>query len=424
MAAFFHRIQRKKTTKPDETFIWVAHSGEVTQPRTGQQMKPWLPLAGSVENDQVDDRRELFAAWLTTPENPFFAKIEANRIWSQLLGRGIVDPPDDFRDSNPPSNAALLEALAEDFIRSGFDRKHLIRTILNSRTYQASSQTGEFNNDDEKYFSHYQPRLLSAEQLLDAVCHVTELAETFGSLPPGTKATQLPAPDLVKVEFLKTFGQPERQTVCLCERPTDSNLGMAIEFFNGELIYNKIRNGNNRFRKLLAGGKSDEEIITDLYLAAVCRPPTKIELAAGVNFIAEKKDQLGPRNTETETQIAEQSKQISATRTAVYLKLLAEKLQAVPEALRADLQSALLTEEGKRNEVQRYLTEKLGPLVAVSDKNVADAVDDAGKKAIAGAEAKIAELKKGMHTADTLRIEALEDICWAILNTNEFLFQH
>ena len=176
-----------------------------------------------------------------------------NRIWSHLLGRGIVDPPDDFRDSNPPSNAALLEALASDFVKSGFDRKHIIRTILNSRTYQASFEPNDFNRDDAKYFSHYQPRLLSAEQLLDAICHVTDVPEKFGSLPAGTKATHLPAPDLVKHEFLKIFGQPERQTVCQCERSSESNLGMAIQFFNGPLIYNKLRDGNNRFRKLMTG---------------------------------------------------------------------------------------------------------------------------------------------------------------------------
>ena len=137
-------------------------------------------------------------------------KVEVNRIWSHLLGRGIVEPPDDFRDSNPPSNARLLDALAKDFVSSGYDRRHIIRVILNSRTYQASFEPNEYNKNDVKYFSHYEPRLLSAEQLLDAICQVTDIPEKFGSLPPGTKATHLPAPDLANNEFLKTFGQPER----------------------------------------------------------------------------------------------------------------------------------------------------------------------------------------------------------------------
>ena len=128
----------------------------------------------------------------------------------------------------------------------------MLRTILNSRTYQADFRPNDFNKDDVKYFSHYQPRLLFAEQLLDAICAVTALPEKFAGLPAGTKATQLPAPDLAKHEFLKIFGQPERQTVCQCERSSDSNLGMAIQFFNGPLIYGKLRDANNRFRKLLA----------------------------------------------------------------------------------------------------------------------------------------------------------------------------
>ena len=292
MAAFFNRLQRKKGVRPDEFLIFMAKAGEVTQPRTGKQMKPWLPLKGDVEPPADADRRDTLIVWLTAKDNPFFAKIEANRIWSQLFGRGIVDPNDDFRESNPPSNAALLAALSQDFAAHNFDRKQLLRTILNSRTYQADFRPNEFNKEDLKYFSHYQPRLMSAEQLLDAICSVTGLPEQFGGLPAGTKATQIPAPDLVKNEFLKIFGQPERQTVCQCERTNDSNLGMAIQFFNGPLIYNKLRDGNNRFRKLLAANKPDADIITDLYLSAVCRKPTPKELEASTKHIAAKGDKV------------------------------------------------------------------------------------------------------------------------------------
>ncbi len=294
MAAFFNRVQKKKSTRPDDMFVYLARSGEVTQPRTGQQMKPWLPLAGSVEPIADQDRREMFADWLTKPDNPFFAKIEANRIWSHLLGRGIVDPPDDFRESNPPSNAALLDALAKDFVDQGFDRKHMIHTILNSRTYQASSRASDFNKDDAngKYFSHYQPRLLGAEQLLDAICHVTEVDEKFGSLPAGTRATQLPSPDLAKNDFLKIFGQPERQTVCACERSTESNLGQALQLYNGPLIHEKLRNANNRFRRLLTAGKSNDQVVCELYMAALSRQPGDAELEAARRHIESKEDRL------------------------------------------------------------------------------------------------------------------------------------
>lgn len=290
LGAFFHRVQRRKTERPGEMFIYTSFSGDVTQPRTGQVMAPWLPQVGSVESPNDTDRRTAFADWLVNPDNPYFARIEANRIWSQLFARGIVDPIDDFRDSNPPSNATLLDALAKDFVESGYDRKHLLRVILNSRTYQASYQTTDFNKDDSKYFSHQEPRFLGAEQLLDAINRTLALEQTFGSLPAGTLATQLPAPDVAKVDFLKVFGQPERSTVCACERADDSNLGMAIELFNGPMIHGKLRDANNRFRKSLAAGSQVEEVVRDIYLAAVCRPPSDIELKAALEHYSKNKD--------------------------------------------------------------------------------------------------------------------------------------
>lgn len=290
LGAFFNRVQRRKTDRPGEMFIYTSFSGDVTQPRTGQVMAPWLPHVGSIESSNDTDRRNAFAEWLVNPENPYFARIEANRIWSQLFARGIVDPIDDFRDSNPPSNAALLDALAKDFVASGYDRKHILRVILNSRTYQASYHTTEFNQDDSKYFSHQEPRLLGAEQLLDAINRTLALEQKLGSLPAGTLATQLPAPDVVKVDFLKVFGQPERSTVCACERADDSNLGMAIELFNGPLIHEKLRDANNRFRKSLAAGKAVDEVVTEIYLAAVCRQPSHIELNAALEHCRQNPD--------------------------------------------------------------------------------------------------------------------------------------
>ena len=291
MAAVFNRVQKKKTKRPNELVVWSAPSGEVTQPRTGKQMKPWAP-GGDLAMAADDDRRDPFATWLTAKDNPFFARVEVNRIWAQFFGRGLVDPIDDFRDSNPAANFALLDALARDFVEHGFDRRHTIRTILQSRAYQASFRTTPLNQDDSKYASHFQPRLLSAEQLLDAICAVTDVPETFGSLPPGTKATQIPAPDLAKNEFLKTFGQPERQTVCACERSSESNLGMAIQFFNGPLIYEKLKNENNRFRRMIKANKSDQEILNELYLAAVSRAPTQAELDASLKHLAGKPDRV------------------------------------------------------------------------------------------------------------------------------------
>ncbi|MEX2121912.1 MAG: DUF1549 domain-containing protein [Pirellulales bacterium] len=291
IGAFFNRVQRKASARPDELVVYVARAGEVTQPRTGQQMKPWLPLTGDAELPGEGDRRQVFVDWLVQPDNPFFAKVEVNRIWGHLIGRGIVEPVDDFRDSNPPSSAALLDALARDFVEHGFDRKHVLRAILNSRTYQLSSRKNEFNKNDVKYFSHSRTRLLSAEQLLDAICQVTGVPEKYAGLPAGTRATQLPSPD-VDNYFLKVFGQPARETACQCERSNESNLSQALQMINGPLVHSKVRDENNRLRQLLAQGKTNEEIITELYLAAFARRPGEPEMAAAVNHIAASGDQV------------------------------------------------------------------------------------------------------------------------------------
>jgi hypothetical protein len=293
IGAFFNRVQRKSTSKDkeSETIVWVARKGEVTQPRTGKQMKPWLPLTGEAELGEEEDRRGAFVDWLRQPDNPFFAQAEVNRIWGYLLGRGIVEPVDDFRASNPPSNEELLEALAKDFVEHGFDRKHTIRTILNSRTYQLSSRKNQFNANDEKYFSHARTRLLTAEQLLDAICKVTQVEEKYTGLPSGTRATQLPSPD-ANNSFLKVFGQPPREMACSCERSSESNLSQALQMINGPLVHGKLRAESNRLRKLASAGKSDAQIIEELYLAALCRTPSQTELDAATKHIAAQSDRL------------------------------------------------------------------------------------------------------------------------------------
>jgi hypothetical protein len=254
-------------------------------------MQPWLPLSGTAELSGEDDRREALVNWLVKPENPFFAKVEVNRIWGHLMGRGIVEPVDDFRDSNPPASAALLGALAADFAAHGYDRKHVMRTILGSRTYQLSSRKNEFNAEDNKYFSHATTRLLTAEQLLDAICRVTSVPEKFAGLPAGTRATALPSPD-VESDFLKVFGQPARETACQCERSTDSNLSQALQMINGPLVHSKVRDEKNRLRTLVAAGKPDNQIVEELYLAGLCRKPSEPELAAATHHIEKSGDRI------------------------------------------------------------------------------------------------------------------------------------
>jgi len=286
LGAFFERVQRRKGARPDETLIYLARRGEITQPRTGRTMQPWAPGAGEIPLPPDADRLSAFADWLTSPQNPFFAKVEVNRIWWQLLGRGIVEPIDDFRESNPPTNPELLDALAADFVAHRFDRRHILRTILNSRTYQASSRPNAFNREDDKNFSHAEQKILTAEQLLDAVCQVTGTPERFGNLPVGTPATQLPAPQPNNT-FLSAFGQPTRQSSCACERQGQPSLTQALQLSNSQTVESRLKNGGGKFLTDMASQKkTDEEIITHLYLAALCRYPKEIELTKAKAYLA------------------------------------------------------------------------------------------------------------------------------------------
>src|SRR5262249_53066018 len=228
-------------------------------------------------------------------QNPFFAKSVVNRIWFHLNGRGIVDPVDDFRDSNPSANDELLGALAQDFLAHKFDAKAIIRVIMNSRTYQLSAQANEYNKDDTKYFSHAVTKLLSAEQLLDAICAVNEVPEKFAGLPLGTRAVQLPDGD-VNHPFLKTFGQPARELACECERESDSNLAQALQRINGPTVNEKLRNPNNRVGRLLAKKSADgkplteAEVLNELYLATLSRLPAEGEVKASLEHVAKGAD--------------------------------------------------------------------------------------------------------------------------------------
>lgn len=285
LTAFFSRVSRKPGTRLEEEIVYVARAGEAHQPRTGQTMKPWVPGGGDSVGADSADRRRNFAQWLTAPENPFFARVAVNRIWAEVMGQGIVDPVDDFRQSNPPSIPALLDRLADDFVQHGYDQKHTLRTILGSRVYQLSSEATLLNKEDTRFFSHAKMRMLSAEQLLDAICQVTQVAETFPGMPLGTRATEIPSPDF-NHEFLDTFGRPARNTACECERATSSTLAQVIELFNGTLVQQKLTDKQNRFHRMLAEGKPPSEVVNVLYRAAVCRPPTEAELQQALDFIA------------------------------------------------------------------------------------------------------------------------------------------
>jgi hypothetical protein len=289
IAAAFHRVGRKPGWLANSEHIFVKHTGEVKQPRTGETMKVRLLLQGSVDVPAEQDRRTVFADWLTADSNPFFARSLANRIWGHVMGRGVVEPVDDFRDSNPPSNPELLDFLTQEFIAGGYSAKHLLRTIMNSRTYQLSSERNDLNSDDEAYFSHSTTRMLTAEQLLDAICDVTGVPESYAGMPAGTKAIDLVnPPDGHK--FLQVFGQPQREMACECERSSDSNLSQALQLINGPVVHDKIRSKDGRLHRWIAEGKADSEIVGLLYLTALSREPMPVELQTAQQHIAAQPD--------------------------------------------------------------------------------------------------------------------------------------
>lgn len=289
-AAFFSRVRQKKGVLPDEEVIFSAADGDVRQPRTGAVMKP-KALGGPIYDDATtpEERRVRMAKWLTSPENPFFAKSMVNRVWYHLVGRGIVEPVDDFRDSNPASNDELINGLASDFVKSGYSLKHLVRSIANSRTYQLSAKSNQFNSHDNLYFSHAFTKLLPAEVLLDAISTFTASPTAFPGLPDGVRATQIPDGKMENA-FLKTFGRPARELACECERENDSNLSQALQLIGGATVNGKLRDDKGRMAVLAASGKNPEAIVKDLYVAALSREPSEAEVKAASKHITDAKD--------------------------------------------------------------------------------------------------------------------------------------
>jgi hypothetical protein len=273
---------------------------DLVDARSGRVLLPKFLGGAAPTIEPGKDRREVLSDWLTDGKNPYFARAIVNRIWFQLHGRGIVEPVDDFRESNPSVNDELLEALAKDFVAHGYQTKHLIRVILNSRTYQLSSRTTESNRDDHKYFSHVEPRPLPAEVLLDALASVTAVPEKYADFPAGTRAVQLPVTDIITVPgpyhlyeqhpFMRTFGQPTRDLVCECAREKDFNQTQALEMMIGPTVAAKLRDPNNRLGTLLAKKLSDTDTLDELYLVTLSRRPSETAAKAFLAHVAAATD--------------------------------------------------------------------------------------------------------------------------------------
>jgi hypothetical protein len=293
LAATFARVRIKgqKFGRDDEV-VHLSASGDVQMPGTDEKLRPvafGTDLASASDHRvESDDPREQLADWLTSPENGFFARSTVNRVWFHLMARGLVDPIDDFRDSNPPSNPELLDALAAEFIECGYRIKPVIRSILNSHAYQLRAEEAKQSPkaaDGRSYFSQAVIQILSAEQILDAISMATGTKETFPGYPIGTKAIAI-AEGRIDHHFLQAFSKPVRDVACDCARETEPSLNQVVHLINNPGILQKIESDEGRIALWLKSGRSHSELIELLYLATVTRRPLRDELQFGLGFLA------------------------------------------------------------------------------------------------------------------------------------------
>ncbi len=285
LAAYFGRIGRKNIVVPGEVqqqqvmrqAIFSKSSGGVQNKKTGQPaiMKPLDGEPVKVGTDE--DPRQKLVDWMVEPKNPFFARAVANRYWAHFFGRGIVDPLDDMRITNPPSNPELLDALAKDLVDNNYSLKHLVKTIVKSRTYQLSAVPNEFNKHDKQNYARYYPRRMSAEVLFDAVNLVSDSPATFNGLPADRhapkRAIMLPDESFPSY-FLDVFGRPQRISACECERVSEANLAQALHLLNSDEIQGKLARVGGRADQLAKDPRPDAEKVDELFLSAFAHKPT------------------------------------------------------------------------------------------------------------------------------------------------------
>ena len=229
---------------------------------------------------------------MTSPVNPLFSRAIVNRVWKEFFAVGLVEPVDDLRNTNPSTNEPLLDALCKDFVAHHHDLKHLMRTILRSRTYALSSSPTPANTTDRKFFSHYYPRRLSAEMLADAISQATGVPDHYDGYADGLLAVQLPDPK-VQSYLLDTFGRPERVTPCACERSGDVTMPQVLHLMNGEAMENRLGAEDGRLKTLLKSGKSDREIVEHFFLATMGRFPSDAQWSTVESSFASSGDREG-----------------------------------------------------------------------------------------------------------------------------------
>src|SRR3989454_6261316 len=333
-----------------------AAEGEVKHDRTGKVSPPAFPYPAKVETKEKTTRREDLAAWITTPDNRFFASSYANRLWGYLTGAGIIEPLDDTRAGNPPRNPALLEYLTREFIDHSFDARHLVQLICKSRTYQLSIRPTKWNEDDTVNYSHAIARRLPAETLFDTVFRVTGSTPNIPGAKPGQRATQLAdsATD-VGSGLLATLGRPARQSACECERSSDIRLGSVMALLSGPTISVAINEPTNALAKLVEKEKDDRKLIREVFLRVLNRPPTESETT---NVLA----LLGSVDKDN-TSITNELGALEIKMTPVIADLKKQREEAITRA-KADLGTydemtkTLRTELDKRRQSEMDLTQR------------------------------------------------------------------
>jgi hypothetical protein len=276
LTAFFAQVNGKgRRGPPVESIRFLSFDQEYRHPDTKQVVRPKFLAGAEPAVRPMVDRRKLLAGWITSPQNPWFARATVNRFWKQLMGRGLVEPVDDFRITNPPSNPELLEALASKFIEHKYDVRWLLTTILNSNTYQLSSDPKPGNRDDDVHYARYFLRRLTAEQMLDGIVQITGVPEKFLAYYPGVRAVNL-ADGGVPSPFLDMYDRPKRDAA-KCERNENVSLRQAMNMMAGDTLNRKLKSSEGTLAQMIASGQTDDHIIEHFHLAALGRQPTARE---------------------------------------------------------------------------------------------------------------------------------------------------
>jgi hypothetical protein len=446
LSAFFAQLRYKSTMEWKEEIVYLNPKQTMRHPKTGELVKPKFPggevlefensasLAPQGENapqrsasavlKEGEDARAKFAEWLTSPENPWFARNIVNRTWFWLLGRGIVHEPDDLRPTNPPENPQLLDYLAKEFVGHKYDLKYIYRLILNSRTYQLTSKANEWNRDDVAHFSHYYVKRLGAETLLDAIEQVTERWGTYRSIipepyvvmPAAFRATHL-ADGSISLPFLELFGRPPRDTAYESDRDLELYLRQTLHMLNSSDVQNKVTTSPRlaRFAKELT---EESKIVEELYLATVSRPPTEEETSKVAAYMSDAVKGVPESVTDSQKAAAE----ALAKARAEPARAKAEHEAAQKTAKEAEAAIAKAKDAVVKTAATKTAAEKR--------KLVADAKArrDKAPAAEKAANARLVEANKRLDAARAAarqsKDQAFQDLLWALLNTKEFVFNH